>query len=153
MAKEDILAMKARELARLHVIKKVIGGDLSQVEATEVLGLGGRQVRRLVRRVEQEGDRGVIHRGRGRASNRAYPEKLKRKVIELYKKKYGDFGPTLFSEKLWEREAVGARRDRGWRRDDPEVVDRGGCAGTSEELPGAPPVAGAETLLWRDGAG
>ena len=116
MAKEDILAMKARELARLHVIKKVIGGDLSQVEATEVLGLGGRQVRRLVRRVEQEGDRGVIHRGRGRASNRAYPEKLKRKVIELYKKKYGDFGPTLFSEKLWEREEieVGVETIRKW---------------------------------------
>jgi len=108
--------MKARELTRLHVIKKVITGELKQIEASGVLALSDRQVRRLVRRVEQEGDRGVIHRSRGRASNRAYPDKVKRKVISLYEKKYGDFGPTLFSEKLWEREGieVGVETIRTW---------------------------------------
>jgi hypothetical protein len=116
VAREDILAMKASELARLHVIKKVISGELKQVEASEVLALSARQVRRLVRRVEREGDRGVIHQSRGRASNRAYPDKLKRKVIVLYEKKYWDFGPTLFTEKLWEREGieVGPQTIRNW---------------------------------------
>ncbi|UCH85671.1 MAG: ISNCY family transposase [Candidatus Latescibacterota bacterium] len=116
MAKEDILTMRSKELVRLHMIKKVVGGDVRQVEAAEVLGLSDRQVRRLIRRVEDEGDRGVIHRGRGRSSNRAYPESLKRKVISLYSKKYGDFGPTLFVEKLSEREGIdlGFQTVRNW---------------------------------------
>ncbi len=57
MAKEDILRMRPKELARLHVIKKVVLGELKQVEASELLALSDRQVRRLVRRVEQEGRR------------------------------------------------------------------------------------------------
>jgi len=116
VAREDILAMKAVEVARLHVIKKVISGELRQVEASDLLGLSDRQVRRLVGRVKREGDRGVIHRSRGRVSNRAYPDRLRRKVVALYEKKYGDFGPTLFVEKLWEREriVVGAQTVRNW---------------------------------------
>jgi len=78
VAREDILAMKAVEVARLHVIKKVISGELRQVEASDLLGLSDRQVRRLVGRVKREGDRGVIHRSRGRVSNRAYPDRLRR---------------------------------------------------------------------------
>lgn len=116
VAREDIVTMKAVELARLHVIKKVISGDLKQVEASEVLALSVRQVRRLVRGVERQGDRGVIHRSRGRASNRAYPDRLRRNVVGLYEKKYGDFGPTLFVEKLSEREGieVGTQTARNW---------------------------------------
>lgn len=116
MAKEDILRMRSKELARLHVIKKVALGELKQVEASELLALSDRQVRRLVRRVERESDRGVIHRSRGRASNRAYPNRLKEKVIALYRKKYSDFGPTLFTEKLSEREGIeiGTQTIRTW---------------------------------------
>ena len=84
MAKEDILTMKPKEFSRLHVMKKVLAGEMTQVEASAVLGLSDRQVRRLVGRVAQEGDRGVIHRSRGRASNRPYADKLKRKVVALY---------------------------------------------------------------------
>ncbi len=116
MAKEDVLTMRPKELTRLHVIKKVVAGEVKQVEASELLGMSERQVRRLVRRVERDGDRGVIHRSRGRASNRAYRDKLKGKVIALYEKKYGDFGPTLFTEKLREREGieVGTQTVRNW---------------------------------------
>ena len=42
MAREDIVTMKAGELARLHVIKKVVSGELKQVEASELLGLSDR---------------------------------------------------------------------------------------------------------------
>ena len=116
VAKEDILMMKARELARLHVIKRVMRGELKQVEAAELLALSDRQVRRLIRRVESVGDRGVIHCLRGQASNRAYSKRLKQKVVALYRKKYSDFGPTLFAEKLREREGVevGTQTIRAW---------------------------------------
>lgn len=116
MAKEDVLTMTAKELSRLHVIKKVISAEIKQVDASELLGLSGRQVGRLVRRVEREGDGGVLHRSRGRASNRRYPTQVKRNVVALYEKKYGDFGPTFFTEKLSEREGieVGVQTVRNW---------------------------------------
>jgi hypothetical protein len=55
-------------------------------------------------RVRQEGDKGIIHRLRGRPSNRRLP--YKDKVLRLFKEKYPDFGPTLASEKLFERDKI-----------------------------------------------
>ena len=75
-----------------------------------------RQVRRLLQRVRREGDRGLVHRGRGKPSNRRRPEKLKAQALRLYDTQYGDFGPTLAAEKLAERHgiAVSAETLRGW---------------------------------------
>jgi hypothetical protein len=50
------------------------------------------------------GDIGIVHRLRGRRSNRAVDDTFRCAVIELYRKEYSpDFGPTLASEKLCER--------------------------------------------------
>lgn len=102
MAEQDILKMRVDELKRYHIVSKIIEGSLSQVEAAEYIGISERQIRRIVRRVEQEGERGVIHRSRGKPSNRRFTKQFKRKVLRLYEKHYGDFGPTLAQEKLEE---------------------------------------------------
>lgn len=60
----------------------------------------------MVKRVAREGPIGIIHHLRGRPSLRKIPEQLKKKVIELYQERYPDFGPTLFQEKLLEREGI-----------------------------------------------
>ena len=119
VAREDIVMMRRKELSRLHVVRKVIQGELRQVDAARMLKVSERQVRRWVRRVEAEGEQGVIHRGRGRRSNRAYPERLKEKVVGLYRRRYGDFGPTLFCEKLAEREGIELGREtaRRWLKE------------------------------------
>jgi transposase len=80
--------------------------ELNQVEAAEILSLSSRQIRRIVRRVKKEGQRGIVHRSRGRPSNRKIADQLKEKVIKLYRKSYQDFGPTLATEKLLERDGV-----------------------------------------------
>jgi hypothetical protein len=59
-----------------------------------------------VARIREEGDRGIIHRLRGKPSNRALPEGVKDKVLQLFKDKYPDFGPMLASEKLFERDKI-----------------------------------------------
>ena len=46
------------------------------------------------------GDVGIVHRGRGRPSNRRLPERFKAKVLNLCREKYRDFGPTLAAEKF-----------------------------------------------------
>jgi len=102
MAEGDMISMSQRELVRLHAVRKVLDKKTTQKEAGEAIGIGKRQMIRIVERVRKEGDRGIIHKSRGKRSNRAKPEWFKDKVVKLYKEKYWDFGPLLASEKLAE---------------------------------------------------
>jgi hypothetical protein len=106
MAGEDMVMVRQGELKRLHVIQKVLERVIKQVEAAEILLLSGRQIRRIVKRIRREGDRGIVHQSRGRPSNRRTPDQVKSKVIRLYRAQYKDFGPTLASEKLSERDGI-----------------------------------------------
>jgi len=102
MAEKDIIMLRQKELKRLHVIHKVIQGELTQVEAAELISLSERQIRRIVRRIQQEGDGGILHKSRGCQSSRKVPKKLSERIIDLYRQKYQGFGPTLTTEKLFE---------------------------------------------------
>lgn len=119
MVGEDTVTMSAKELRRVHVVRQVVDKQITQVKAGALLGLTDRQVRRLVRRVEQEGDRGLVHRGRGQPSNRRMPEQRKATVLKLYAAQYGDFGPTLAAEQLAEHHGITLSDEtlRGWLRD------------------------------------
>lgn len=119
MVREDRVVMSGKELRRVHVIRQVVAKQLTQKEAGTLVGLTDRQIRRLQRRVEQEGDRGLVHRGRGKPSNRRIPEPRKAKALQLYEQRYGDFGPTLAAEKLAERHGITISDEtlRGWLRE------------------------------------
>ena len=106
MVREDRVIMSVKELRRVHAIRQTIEKTLTQVQAGTVLGLTPRHIRRLIERVEQAGDQGLAHRGRGKPSNRRIPDKVKTTVLTLYEKRYGDFGPTLATEKLAERHGI-----------------------------------------------
>src|SRR5512136_1049548 len=106
MAGEDMIMATQEELRRLHVIQKVLEGGLKQVEAAEILSLSSRHIRRMVKRIKQEGHRGIVHRLRGWPSNRKIADQLRDKVIRLYRASYKGFRPTLASEKLLERDGV-----------------------------------------------
>ena len=64
------------------------------------LGLSYRHIRRSYRRFVREGDAGLVHRSRGRPSNRARPAAFRAKVLARYKARYRGFGATLAAEKL-----------------------------------------------------
>ena len=98
--------VKGKELKRLEVIRKVLDKGINQQEAAEMLRISDRQVRRVVKRVREEGAGGVIHRWRGKEGRHRIAEKIKQKVIETYRRVYEGFGPVLASEKLWEREKI-----------------------------------------------
>ena len=106
MAGEGIIMARPKELRHLYVIRKVLEREITQREASEILSLSSRQLRRIVKRVRLEGDKGVIHKSRGNPSNRRIPDEVRDKVIQLYRSQYWDFGPTLASEKLEERDQV-----------------------------------------------
>ncbi|MCF7897757.1 MAG: helix-turn-helix domain-containing protein, partial [Candidatus Omnitrophica bacterium] len=106
MAEGGIITMRQEELRRLHIVQKVLDKKLKQVEAADKLNLSYRQIKRIIKRIKKEGDKGVIHRLRGQPSKRRIPNKIRTKVIGVYKDKYRDFGPTLASEMFFENEKI-----------------------------------------------
>ena len=52
------------------------------------------------KRFRAEGDKGLVHRSRGRPSNQAKPRQFREAVLERYSDRYKGFGPTFATEKL-----------------------------------------------------
>ncbi len=102
----DIITMSRRETKRLHIIHQALDKRITQEKAAELVGLSSRQLRRMLKRVREEGDEGISHRSRGKTSNRRVPNKIKEKALKLYREKYNDFGPTFASEKLLDVHAI-----------------------------------------------
>lgn len=94
------LIMSRKERERLKVCGRIKQGGLKLKDGSEWLGLSYRQMLRVYHRFFQEGDGGLVHRSRGRLSNRA--KGIRGEVIDLYRQKYLGFGPTLASEKFVE---------------------------------------------------
>ncbi len=102
----------------LKVLHEVQIGHLTQRAAGQQLGITDRWVRNLLARVEKERDGRIVHRRRGRDSNRRLSDKVRAKIVHLVKAKYDDFRPTLASESL--------------AKDDGVVMSEGGPAAVSD---------------------
>jgi hypothetical protein len=99
----DRIAMSQRERDRLRVLRAVLDGQRTQVEGARLLRLTPRHVRRLLQRLQEGGDAALVHGLRGQPSNRRKDAQLRRRVLQVYRKDYPDFGPTFAAEKLAER--------------------------------------------------
>jgi hypothetical protein len=109
------VAFNQRDCDALKVMAGVLAGTRTQAEAARLLRKSARQVRRMAKRLGKEGDSGIVHRLRGRRSNRQRQAKQRERILATYKAKYGDFGPTLASEKLTaEGMAIGRETLRQW---------------------------------------
>jgi hypothetical protein len=96
----ETLRMSVKERRRLEVLSRVKSRELSLVKAAEVLAISYRQAKRLWARFQDQGDAGLLHRLRGRASNRHVQPIRKEQSLELYRTKYAGYGPTLAAECL-----------------------------------------------------
>lgn len=94
------IALSQRERDRLKVLHEVKQERLTQVEAARRLKLTDRHVRRLLLRLRELGDAGIVHRLRGRPSNRKWAAAVEQKILARVRQRYADFGPTLASEHL-----------------------------------------------------
>jgi len=110
--REDIIMMRWKEAERLKIIHKVIEREMTQIEGGKFLRLCERQIRRIVKAVRLKGARGVVHGNRGRPSARKMGEEEEERIGRLVEERYGDFGPTLASEKLEEREGIRVSREK-----------------------------------------
>lgn len=99
---EGHLLMSDKELKRRGAFEMVSQGAWSLVDAASHLRLSYRQCRRSYKRYVAEGDAGLVHKSRGRQSNRAKDSQLRQAVLQRYDQRYEGFGPTLAAEKLQE---------------------------------------------------
>ena len=138
--------MSVKERDRLRVVHQVKEGKLTCREAAELLGISARQVRRSLRRLEEEGDPGLVHRLRNRPSNRKIAEEIRRRVLERIQERYGDFGPTLVSEYLESEDRLQVSREtvRGWMIEGVSGPPSSGGPGTGNGV-SARPASGSSS--------
>lgn len=92
--------MSSKELRRKTVMDEVMGGRRKLRSAAEVLRISYRQCRRVYQRYRQQGDQGLLHRNRGRESNRKIGVEQRGRILARYQQRYAGYGPTFASEKL-----------------------------------------------------
>ncbi len=114
-----LIAMSERDLQRIEVLSKVVDGRMPLVSAAHVLDLSERQVRRLLERMCTDGAASIRHKAIGRPSNNRISDGVRDYAMTLVRERYADFGPTLATEKLTERDGLRVSREtvRQWMAD------------------------------------
>jgi hypothetical protein len=98
---EERIELSTKERERLKVLHEITQGHLRQIDGAHRLRLSDRQVRRLLQRLGDVGDRGLVHGLRGRPSNRKIPAEIEQRSLRrLRLPAYCGFGPTLAAEHL-----------------------------------------------------
>lgn len=103
---ETTISMSRKERMRLEAFGRVKAGDLTLVAAGELLALSYRQTKRAWSRYQSQGDAGLVHRLRGRVSNRQSQDEIKQRALALYREQYADYGPTLAVECLAKEDGI-----------------------------------------------
>jgi transposase-like protein len=103
---QETLTMSYKERGRMAVLRLVQAGEITLTTAAAQLGVSLRQAVRIKKRFMDKGDEGLVHRARGMPSNRRYCDDFRQQVLDLYREKYPDFGPTLAAEKMREIDGV-----------------------------------------------
>lgn len=104
--REEYITLSAKEVRRLKILHKVMEGEVTQVKASEVLGISDRQVRNIIVKLKEKGDKGIVHGNRGKSSPRKMVSEHEDLIAEIVGRRYADFGPTLAAEKLSECEKI-----------------------------------------------
>jgi transposase len=111
------IAMSQEERDWLEWLKRARDRKMTQRETAERMGVSERWVRKLLRRMKQQGDAVVVHGLRGRSSNRKVPAKTQKQALAiLHEPDWHDFGPTFAAQQLAKRHQiqVGKETLRGW---------------------------------------
>jgi len=102
--------MNGKEQRRAMMLTAVIGGRLTAPEAAELMGLSGRQERRLRHAFRGEGPAALVHGNRGRKPTHTLDSELRERVSALAQGVYSGCNDQHFSELLAEREGIALSR-------------------------------------------
>ena len=102
---------------RLVTLKKAKKRLITQREAAAELGIGTRQVKRLLKALKQRGDKAVIHGLRGKPSRRKNEDSVEQQAVKILSAPvYAGFGPTLAAEYLGKKHGIEVSKEtvRKW---------------------------------------
>jgi len=109
---QKTITMTEKESQRYETIKELIDGVIDGTEASKQINLSIRQTKRLKAGVVEDGIKGIIHKSRGKPSNRKTDVKIIEKAKKLLKEKYSDFKPSFAGEKLEELHGIKLGREK-----------------------------------------
>jgi transposase len=108
--------MTAKQWKRLDIVERVAAGELTALEGARLLRMSLRNFRRLRRRVEKAGRRGVLHRNTGRTPWNKVGEAEVKRIVEFARTTYDGFNDHHLAEKLAEQEKLVVSRSTVRRR-------------------------------------
>lgn len=116
---EKEIKINIGELKRIRIIEQLIKNQITIEDCIEILKLSKRQIYRLKKKYEKGGEISLIHGLKGKKSNHSYSQVTKKKIINIYRSDYSDYGPTLFSEKLLKNHNIDINHEtiRIWLRE------------------------------------
>jgi transposase len=105
------MELSQRELQRVKVIENAKQGRITVAEASGLLQLSSRQVKRLKASYVPDQVDWVRHGNRGRPKPWAMAEAAKKRIVELARSKYAGFNDSHLTEKLVEEEKISVSRE------------------------------------------
>jgi len=90
-----IFTMTEKNLSVYNMLLKVENEGLSQMKASELLGISDRHFRRLLKAYREQGAAALVSKKAGKLSNNHTKPAVRAKVVELLKTRYVDCGPTF----------------------------------------------------------
>ena len=98
------MELSNRELQRIKVIENAVAGRVTVKQASQLLNLSERQIKRLKRRCQPEQVDWVRHGNRGKEKPWGLGERVQQRILELVRGKYAGFNDSHLREKLVEVE-------------------------------------------------
>ena len=103
--------MSQKELQRVAVISRCVKGELACARAAGLLCLSVRQIKRLKKRIREDGEAALAHASRGRPSHRRLPQTVRERIVQLARGTYAGFNDHHLCEKLVEHEGFSLSRE------------------------------------------
>jgi len=92
-----------KELKRVEVMQMIEAGQLTGLQAAEILQLSLRQTRRLLAKYRRAGAKGLVHGNRGKRAHNQLARVYRERILELARGPYLDYNDTHLTEVLAER--------------------------------------------------
>jgi transposase len=109
--RQETFTLSQKELQRVSVISACIKGDMACARAAGLLCLSVRQIKRLKKRMREDGEAALAHANRGRPSPRRLPDAMRQRIVQLSRGTYAGFNDHHLCEKLVEREGLSLSRE------------------------------------------
>src|SRR6202166_1299221 len=109
--RQETFTLSQKELQRVTGMSACIKRDMACARSAGLLCLSVRQIKRLKKRMREDGEAALAHANRGRPSHRRLSDAVREKIVQLARSTYVGFNDHHLCEKLVEREGFSLSRE------------------------------------------